>query len=90
MPPKKAGSDFVRLFETGIRSNDNTYYYYTGFGEGENCKAQAKAEAVQKLTDKITGMQKIINTPKFTLFLFRQFEEKVGFLGLPLRYWAIY
>ena len=90
LPPKEAGSDFIRLFETGVSPNDSKNFYYTGYGEGENCEEQARAEAVQKLTDKITGMQKIINTPDFTPFLFTRFEKKAGLFGSPPRYWGIY
>ena len=90
LPPQEAGSDFIRLFETGVQPNDNAYYYYTGFGEGEAREKQAYAEAAQKLTDKITGMQKIINTPVFTPFLFNSFEKEAGIFGRPPRYWGIY
>lgn len=90
LPPKEAGSDFIRLFETGISPKDSSYFYYTGYGEGENGDKRAYAEAQEKLTDKITGMQKIINTPSFTPFLFKSFEQKPGFFGSPPRYWGIY
>lgn len=90
LPPKEAGSDFIRLFETGIPPKDRSHFYYTGFGEGNDAAKQAYAEAQKKLTDKITGMQKIINTPSFTPFLFNHFEQPAGFFGRPPRYWAIY
>lgn len=90
LPPKKAGSDFVRLFETGVRPNDNAYFYTTGYGEGENREKEAYAEAVGKVTDKITGMQKIVNTPRFKTTLFNHYEEEAGFFGSPPRYWGIY
>ena len=90
LPPKEAGSDFIRFFETGIPPKDGSYFYYTGYGEGENGDKQAYAEAQKKLTDKITGMQKIINTPNFTPFLFNHFEQAAGFFGSPPRYWGIY
>ena len=90
LPPKEAGNDFVRLFETGIPPQDNAYFYYTGFGEGPGREKQAYDKAVKKLTDKITGMQKIINTPSFTPFLFKHFEQNAGFFDRPPRYWGIY
>lgn len=89
LPPEEAGADFIRLFETGVRPNDNAYFYTTGFGKGNNSERKAYIEAARKLTDEITGMQKIINTPSFTPFLFNHFEQKENFFRQS-RYWGIY
>ena len=88
LPPTAAGEDFVRLFETGLAPYDDDWFYYTGFGEGPYCEQNAYQEAVKKLTDRITGMQDIVNTPEFTPFLFNDHKTEPAY-GQP-RYWGIY
>ena len=88
LPPKAAGEDFRRLFETGLAPYDDDWFYYTGFGEGDRCAQNAYKEAVKTLTDEITGMQRIVNTPQFTPFLFNDYKTAPEY-GKS-RYWGIY
>lgn len=90
LPPDEAGGDFVRFFKTGLQPHDKSYFYYGGFGEGNDCEKQADAEAVGRLTNKITDGKKIVNTPSFPLEKFAHFRKQSGFFGRPPRYWGIY
>lgn len=90
LPPDEAGSDFVRFFKTGLQPHDKSYFYYGGFGEGNDCEKQADAEAVGRLTNKITDGKKIVNTPSFPPEKFAHFRQQSGFFGRPPRYWGIY
>lgn len=90
LPPDEAGGDFVRFFKTGLQPHDKSYFYYGGFGEGNDCEKQADAEAVGRLTNKITDGKKIVNTPSFPPEKFAHFRQQSGFFGRPPRYWGIY